>query len=278
MVLDYVHEHALRIAYGAIGVLVFFAFLIATFPYADTLTGVLAPMGLRLSSRGQGMSFPFGIRMDGVMLDSPEGGRPLFQSDRLRITPAFLSWLTGSPGVKISADAYGGNFDLRARRSGDATELDFSGADLHIESYPGLRAMGVNLGGIISGNGDVYISQNDFAANRGTVHLSAAGASYRMFAGMPPLKLGEVTAVVQLDQGKLTIEQMESHGGDLTISGRGVIALQPDFPESEVAIKFQLATTPAGRQRLGFLLNFLPHPPNSTPYFLHGTLAAPGIS
>jgi hypothetical protein len=71
---------------------------------------------------------------------------------------------------------------------------------------------------------------------------------------------------------------MESHGGDLTISGRGVIALQPDFPESEVAIKFQLATTPAGRQRLGFLLNFLPHPPNSTPYFLHGTLAAPGIS
>jgi hypothetical protein len=27
-----------------------------------------------------------------------------------------------------------------------------------------------------------------------------------------------------------------------------------------------------------FLLNFLPHPPNNTPYFLHGTLAAPALS
>ncbi len=86
--------------------LVFFAFLIATFPYADTLTNILTPMGLRLSSRDQGMSFPFGIRMDGVKLDSPADGRALFQGDTMRVTPALLSWLLGSPGVKIRADAY----------------------------------------------------------------------------------------------------------------------------------------------------------------------------
>jgi type II secretion system protein N len=278
MVLDFVHEHATRIGYAALGVLLFFAFLLATFPYADTLSGVLAPMGLRLSSRAQGISFPYGIRMDGVMLDSQADGRPFFQSDKLRVTPALLSWLLGSPGVKISADAYGGSFDLRARRLGAATELSFSGADLHLESYPALRAMGVNLGGIISGNGDAYISQDDISADHGMVHLKASDASYRMFPGTPPLKLGDLTAIVKLDKGKVTIEQLESHGGDLTLSGRGVIELEPNLPDSEVAIKFQLATTPVGRERLGFLLNFLPHPPNSTPYFLHGTLAAPGLS
>jgi type II secretion system protein N len=275
---DFLHKHAAKIGYAAIGGLVFFAFLLATFPYADTLTGVLAPMGLRLSSRGQGMSFPFGVRMEGVMLDSQADGRSFFQSDKLRVTPALLSWLMGSPGVRISADAYGGNFELRAHRIGDAAQFSFSGTDLHLERYPALRAIGVNLGGIISGDGEAFIAQDDIAADRGNIHMTASGASYRMFAGSPSLKLGDLTAIVNLDNGKVTIEQLESHGGDLTLSGRGVIELQPNIPDSEVAIKFQFSMTQAGRNQLGFLLNFLPHPPNSTPYFLHGTLAAPGLS
>jgi hypothetical protein len=99
-----------------------------------------------------------------------------------------------------------------------------------------------------------------------------------MFAGMPPLKLGDVTAILKLDQGKITIQKLESHGGDLIVSGRGVIQLQPYLPDSEVAFRFQLATTPAGAKRLGALLNFLPHPPNSAPYFLSGTLGLPSLS
>jgi type II secretion system protein N len=278
MVPDFVHQHAAKIAYAAIGVMLFFAFLLVTFPYTDTLSGVLAPMGLRLTSRAQGISFPYGVKMEGATLDSPADGRLIFQSDRLRVAPALLSWLMGSPGVQISADAYGGSFDLRARRRGSVVELIFNGADLHLESYPALRAMGVNVAGIISGNGDAFLTQDNLSADHGIVHLDASGASYRIFAGMTPLKLGNLTANIKLDNGKLTIEQLESHGGDLTVSGRGVIELDPNLPDSELAIKFQLATTPAGRKQLGFLLNFLPHPPNSAPYFLHGTLAAPGLS
>ena len=274
----FVREHASKVAYAAIGVALFLAFLLASFPYADTISGVLAPTGLRLTSRGQSMTFPYGLRMDGVMLDSPADGRAFFQSDTLRVTPALLSWLMGSPGVRISADAYGGNFDLRARRHGDATEVSFNGADLHLDAYTALRAMGVNLGGIVSGTGDAYLAQNDLFADRGIVNLTASGASYRIFAGTPALKLGDITAIVKLDRGKITIQQLESHGGDVTLSGRGVIELQPNIPDSEVAIRFQLATTPVGRQRLGFIMNFLPHPPNSTPYFLSGRLGFPSLT
>jgi type II secretion system protein N len=278
MIQKFVHEHAARIAYAAIGVGLFLAFLLATFPYADTLSSVLAPMGLRLSSRGQGMTFPYGLRMDDVMLDSPADGRTFFQSERLRVTPAFLSWLMGTPGVRISADAYGGSFDIRARRYGNATDFIFNGADLHLESYTALRAMGLNLGGILSGDGEAFVAPNDINADHGTAHLTALGASYRMFAGMAPLKLGDVTAILKLEQGKITIQKLESHGGDLMLSGRGVIQLEPYLPDSEVAIRFQLATTPTGAKQLGLLLNFLPHPPNSTPYFLSGTLGLPSLS
>jgi type II secretion system protein N len=278
MLREFVHQRATAIAYGAAGVLLFIAFLLATFPYAQTLSGVLAPTGLRLSMRNQGISFPFGIRMDDVMLDSPDGSQRFFQSESVRVTPAFLSWLIGKPGVTINAEAYGGNFDLRAVRNGDATVLSFRGADLHVEKYPALRAMGVNVRGIISGNGDAYVTRNNLFEDHGVIHLAASNAAYQLFTGIPPLKLGDITASVQLDHGKLTIEQVESHGGDLSVSGRGVIDLQPFLPDSVIAIKFELATTPAGRERLGILLNFLPHLPNAGPYFLSGTLAFPRLS
>ena len=87
-----------------------------------------------------------------------------------------------------------------------------------------------------------------------------------------------MSATLNFSQGKLTIQQLESHGGDVTLSGRGVIELQPNLPDSEIAIKVQLSMTPKGRRSLGILLNFLPHPPNSTPYFLHGTIGSPGLS
>ncbi len=276
---DFFRVHRLELAYAIFGSLIFAIFLVSTFPYQDALSGVLAPMGLRFSSRDEGFGFPFGVRMDGVVLsDARSGGRAVFESDRVRVTPALLSILVGSPGVHMNADAYGGALSLTASRSGDGTVLRFSASDVHLERYQALRMVGLNLGGSLSGDGRVYVSQHDLNADSGVLHLSASQASFRLAPGMPPLKLGDLTAVLNLDGGKLNIQQLESHGGDLTLSGRGVIELEPDVSQSAVAIRFQLQATPTARARLGFLLNFLPHPPNSTPYFLHGTLGAPSLS
>jgi type II secretion system protein N len=275
---DFIRRHAIQIAYGAAGAILFVTFLFATFPYADALSGVLQPMGLRLGSRESGISFPIGIKMTGVSLDSVIDGRSVFQSDQLRISPSLLSMLIGSPGVKVHADAYGGKLELRARRSGDATSLSFSGSDLLLERYTALRTLGLNLGGVLSGDGDLLISQQGVAADHGEINLSGADALFRLFPGSPPIKIGKLVATIKLDKGKLTLEKMESHGGDLTISGRGVIELEPYLPDSGVAIRFQLETTPVARAQLGILLNFLPHPPNATPYFVHGTLGAPALS
>lgn len=276
---DFFRAHRLEAAYAIFGLLIFAIFLFSSFPYQDALSGVLAPMGLRFSSRDQGFSFPYGVSMDGVMLsDAKSAGRPVFESDRVRLTPALLPLLLGSPGVHVRADAYGGALSLTASRSGDGTVLRFSASDVHLERYQALRMLGLNLGGSLSGDGRAYVSPRDLAADSGVLRLSAAQASFRLAPGMPPLKVGDLTAVLNLDGGKLNIQELESHGGDLSLSGRGVIELEPDASQSALAIRFELKTTPAARARLGFLLNFLPHPPNSTPYFLHGTLGAPSLS
>ena len=274
----FIREHAIQIAYLVAGAVLFVAFLFATFPYTDAISGVLQPMGLRLGSRENGINFPIGIKMTGVSLDSTFDGRAVFQSDQLRITPSLLSMLIGSPGVKVHADAYGGKLEVRARRSGDATSLSFTGSDLHLERYTALRTLGLNLGGAVSGDGDFSISQQGVAADRGEINLTGADALFRLFPGSPPIKIGSLIANLKLDNGKLTLQKIESHGGDLTISARGVIELEPYLPDSGVAIRFQIETTPAGRAQLGLLLNFLPHPPNATPYFIHGTLGAPALS
>src|SRR5690242_18074195 len=133
---DFFPRHRLELVYAIFGLLIFATFLFSSFPYQDALGGVLAPMGLRFSSRDQGFSFPYGVTLQGVTLTGASAnGRPLFQSDRVRMTPALLSLLIGAPGVHLNADAYGGALSLTAARRGDGAALRFSASGIHLERY-----------------------------------------------------------------------------------------------------------------------------------------------
>ncbi|MGC2302491.1 type II secretion system protein GspN, partial [Candidatus Binatus sp.] len=91
-------------------------------------------------------------------------------------------------------------------------------------------------------------------------------------------RLGEGHSKFKLDQGTLTIEQLTTSGGDVTLTAEGTIQLAPDPADSELAIQFTLSTTPTAASQLGLLLAILPHPPGPEPYHLTGTLNAPRIS
>lgn len=275
---NFLSGRALSLGYAAAGGVLFLVFLLATFPYADTLSGVLAPMGFSVSTRNLTFHFPFGMNMEGLRLVDASGSstRPLLESDQARITPALVSLLAGSPGINLQAEAYGGELRLRARRAGgSATSFTFDATDIHIERYPALRAVGADLAGVLSGAGEVRVAAGDLRSDSGTLMLSARETSVRIAAGMPRLRLGVIAATFALDHGKLIVQSLKSTGGDLNLSGRGVIELQPKLPDSTIALKFELHPSPAARSRLDFLFALLPHPPDATPYLLHGTLAAP---
>ena len=276
---QYQRPRFLRTAYTVVGLSLFAAYLISTFPYSNTLTNVLAPMGLKVSSMSQSASFPFGARLSGVRLVSTRAasGGLLVESPAVTIAPAFLSMLTMHPGVRVKAALYDGSVNVTIRPSGHGTAIsyDLDSLDLarqHLWTIPGASVVGA-----LSGTGNLLLSPADIA-DTGDGILSAAGLTFTSAFASSPIRLGDGHSEFKLDQGTLTIEQLKTTGGDLSLTAEGTIQLAPDPGESELAIEFTLSTSPTAASQLAILLSILPHPPGPQPYHLTGTLNAPRIS
>jgi type II secretion system protein N len=277
--LEYWRTHRLESAYVATGLVLFVFFLFATFPYANILSAVLAPMGVRVSSAGQSIAIPIGAKLYNVRIspDAP-GARPLFASESVHVAPALLSMLLLQPGIRASADAYQGTIQISAHRSGAGTALNFSARKVNLAGYEALRALGVALGGTLDATGSVVVIPEAPLSDSGTVHLIATGLEGRMKGSMPALKLGTLDASMSLDKGVLRLSSLKTSGGDLAINGSGNIRIAPNLRDSRLALHFTLLPAPTARMKLAFLLGLLPHPPGTRPYTLGGTIGSPTLS
>jgi type II secretion system protein N len=278
--LDYWRAHSLELWYAIAGVVLFLVFLFATFPYAPAIKGVLSPLGLRFDSAEQQLALPFGARLDNVSIRSlTPGTPPIFQSHSARLWPALGSLLLLHPGISGSADSYGGSLWFSVHRLGEGASLSFDASKLDLASLHLLRQIGAALGGELSGDGKIAIDAASPTDNSGAAHLIAKGFLIRIPGPMAALRLGEVDLKVRLDKGILQVEELKSSEGDLAIDGRGSIRLDnEDWHQSALALQFMLTPAATARQRLAFLINFLPHPPNGVPYKLGGTIASPLLS
>jgi type II secretion system protein N len=276
---QYLRPRFIRIAYVVVGLTLFAAYLISTFPYSTTLTKVLAPMGLEVSSTSQSASFPFGARLSDVRLSStrPASGGLLVESPAVTIAPAFLSMLTMHPGVRVKAALYDGVVNVTIRPSGGGTAIRYDLDTVQLARQQLWTIPGASAAGALSGSGNLLLSSDGIAESGGGV-LSAAGLTFTSALASSPIRLGDGHSKFKLDQGTLTIEELTTSGGDLTLTAEGTVQLAPDPGQSELAIQFTLSTAPAATSQLAVLLAILPHPPGPQPYRLTGTLNAPRIS
>ena len=278
--LDYWRAHLLELWYGIAGFVLFLVFLFATFPYAPAIKGVLSRLGLRLDSAEQELALPFGARLGDVSVRSlTPGAPPIFQSHSIRIWPALGSLLLLRPGVSGNADSYGGSLWFNMHRLGNGAKVSFDASKLDLASLHLLRQVGAALGGELSGHGKIAIDPVSPIDNNGAAHLIAMGCLLRIPGPMPATRLGEVDLKVRLDKGILQVEELKSSEGDLAINAHGSIRLDTeDWHQSALALQFMLTPAATARQRLAFLINLLPHPPNGVPYKLGGTIASPLLS
>ena len=276
---EYQRPRFIRTAYAAVGLTLFAAYLISTFPYSATLTKVLAPMGLVVSSTGQSASFPFGARLSGVRLIStrPASSGLLVESPAVTIAPAFLSMLTMHPGVRVKAALYDGVVSVMIRPSGRGTAISYNLDSVELAHQQLWTIPGASAAGALSGSGNLLLSPDDIAESGGGA-LSAAGLTFTSALASSPIRLGDGHSEFKLDQGTLTIEQLATSGGDLTLTAEGTVQLALDPGQSELAIQFTLSTAPAAASQLAVLLAILPHPPGPEPFHLTGTLNSPRIS
>lgn len=276
----FARAHLRTIGYAGFGVAVFVASLAATFPYAATLSALLQPLSLSLSSAGQGFSPPLGAALSDVRLVSIEPSAPFeVESSDVTLAPAFGALLLGEPGVRVHARLYGGALRATVYRKGAGVGLSFSLSDLGLARVSALHGLGANVLGRLSGDGWAQLASNDPTAASAQFDFHAADLTIRVARGFAPIRLGAVEGSLRLARGALEVTRLDGRGPDGVVSGRGTVRLGADAAQSTVDLRLTIEPSPQGRKRLGVLFGLLPHPPGPRePYLLTGPLLRPSIS
>jgi len=277
---EFWRRHLVAVVYGGLGLILFFVFLAANFPYGDALASLLAPFNLALTYTDHRAWLPIGAELDGVTLSNTlaPGSAPLLDGANVTLSPTLGSLLLARPGIHIGAELYGGFLSLVLYHLSDGVGLGIDASDLDLSRYRQLARLGLNLQGSLSGTARVSLPGADPMLGNGQVHLQIGKCTVRIIRGLPSLRLGDLDGAAHLEHGLLTVDKLDGTGGDFTLSATGTIRLSPNLPDSQLDLHLKLEPTAAGRQRLGPLLQLLPHPPGAQPYFVHGPLAAPAIS
>jgi len=196
----------------------------------------------------------------------------------VKLRPAWGWLLLLRPGVSAHADAYGGTLSLAAHKSGNGAVLSLDADSVNLAMIHVFRSLGATLGGQLTGYTSLAIYPGSPTDDSGTMRFTATGFTVRLGETMPPLRLGNVEGKLKLDNGVIQVDQVKGSGGDVAIDGHGTIKLAQDWHDSQLALSFSLTPSTEARQRLAFLLNFLPHPPGPAPYRLNGTIASPVLT
>lgn len=281
--------------YTALAFVLFLMFLVADFPYGDAISSLLAPSGLSLDYQDQHLNLPFGARFDEVRLryaDSSASGSTLIESPSVTVSPTIGSLLFRRPGLRIAAKLRDGAkpgvgakpgdgakpgegwIRVTLSESGGATDVSFTANEVALASY---EPLGQFAQGNLSGDGSIEIDSANALAGKGAVELSGKRLAVRLGPAMPPIELDDAAATLKMDQGVVEVAKLEGHGPDFSISAHGTIQLAPILLQSIADLTVTLEPTPSGRKHFGVLLNLLPHPPGSGPYFVRGPLALPSI-
>jgi type II secretion system protein N len=266
--------------YVVIGLLVFVLFLVASFPYAEAVSSLLAPYKLKLVYQEEHLSPPIGVELENVQLLSDAGspGQLLLQSPDVELTPTLGSLFLGRPGLSLRADLYGGTVGATLRQRGKIVSLNFYLIAVNLSRSEPLRQLGASLSGSLSGAGSAELRSAQISDNTARMAFDGDAVAVRITEGFPLVQLGAISGNLALDGGTLTLRNVQARGGDLEIRADGAIRLANDPRESAVNLKFLLNPTASGRAHFGFFLNLLPHPPGDGPYYLSGPLVSPSIT
>jgi type II secretion system protein N len=274
-------RRTMMIACALIGAAVFASFLVADFPYGDTLTTLLAPYKLKLTYQSQHLSPPIGAELTDVRLFSTAGSdnEALLQSPAVRLAPTIASLFLGRPGMHVSANLYGGVVRVTLHQRAGAVDLNFSLDALKLAESAQLRALGAVVNGNLSGVGAAQINGPDLPDDHAKMTVTGNELAVSIVNGFPPIHLGTLTGNLQLEQGAIKLDGIVAHGADLDLKADGTIQLAATPDESTIDLTLYLNPTQNGRDHFGFFLKMLPHPPGpDAPYSVQGYLLTPSIN
>jgi len=269
------------IACALIGLAVFAAFLVADFPYGDTLTSMLAPYQLKLTYQSQRLSPPIGAQLTDVRLFSTAGNNDeaLLQSPAVTLAPTLAALLFGRPGIHVRANLYGGTVHVTLYQHAQAVDLTFSLDSLRLADSVPLQQLGAVVKGNLSGTGNAHIAGPNLPADSGTMTIAGDNLAISIVHGFPAIHLGTLTGNLELERSTLKLTDIVAHGADLDLKAAGTIELGASPEDSTIDVTLYLNPTQSGRDHFGFFMKLLPHPPGpDAPYSVQGYLTAPSMN
>lgn len=213
--------------YAGFGLAVLALLVVIKFPWpvlAGRLTSAVNASGVvRLSYLEATPSrFPPGLVLEGVALTSAQDpDTPLFTASRVRLRPAWLSFLVGEAGFKLRAEAYGGELQGRVTADGITSpesmevELDLEGLDLSRHPQLAERA---GAQGLLSGRIRLAGPLSGPQGLQGNADLVVTGGAARYksdFLTRDVVRLGKVQADLTWLNGRLGVERLAMAEGDL---------------------------------------------------------------
>jgi len=249
-----------RLLYGAFTLAAFVLSLRWTFPAEEVRERLMLEAGARgwqvdAQQVRPGPGFLPGVRLEGLTLS--DGVELSFPVERLDASIEILPLLLGRRVLHFDAAVFDGTVEGSAALSGTAQRLELEVAGVELaRASPLKKAIGVELGGTLSGSVDVTVPGGAPEKASGRIALTVAKAAIAggqvpipQMAGslaLPPVALGAVAAAVQLGEGRASVERLEARGGDAEISTEALsVALQPRIELAPVTGKARLRIQPA---------------------------------
>ncbi len=280
--------------YTAVLIISVFVFVWFRFPLDElipTIEEQITKSGLPVKVKiGKGsLSFPPGVKFEKVEIKKNIGNLsiPIFENGRLKISPAWLSLVTGSPGVKIGAEVMGGKAyitgygDDWSSKNG-ALDFEFDSIDTGKTKLWELSPF-AKFSGLISGEGTARIIDANILKSSGNASLTLDKGSLiisnKLISSLKdPVQFDEGSADVSLDSGRLKIENFAIKGPevDIGISGDIYLSNVARFTRLNLTIDLQIAD--GLKRKLGIIASLLPPEKNGRITLkLGGTMAAPQI-
>jgi type II secretion system protein N len=287
----------LFLGYGVFAAVVFTVCIAASFPYADTISALVAPMGIRVAFQRQQMNFPLGARLTDVRVISVPAGQALLESPEIVVSPALFGLFFGQVRLRVRARMYGGVIDCTIHQSAGAVAIDFALDSLDLAQLTqGIAQLqvepqaegderqnfsdhpGIAWEGELSGRGFLQMAGSDVRGGRASMTILGSRIETIIVNGLPSLDLGVVNGKIVLENGIATLQDISAEGSDGKLEAHGEIRLAPVIAGSEVNLTVSVIPTPKGWATFGALLNMLPHAPDEGSYDIRGLLSSPSVS
>jgi type II secretion system protein N len=239
-----------RLLYGAFFALAFLFALRQTLPASalkERLVQEAAQRGWKLDAAEAGPAGLIGLHLGDVTLKDRAGlAIPL---DRLDVSLRPLALLVGRTSLALTAGLWDGTAKANVDVTGSPQRIELTLAHLDLaQAVPLRKAAGLDLAGLASGTAQLTVPADDKVKATGHADLTVADAGLiggkLTVPGMggeltvPKLSLGQLTAKLQVADGKATFEKLSSSGGDASLEADGLqVALQPKLEFSPIVGK-----------------------------------------